>query len=69
MRVWQPGGHLMRERGAHVEDWSWQRTRRRLGALVRLGQPRDPLDLRVVEVGRAEGDVLPHAGGEQEWIL
>jgi ABC-type multidrug transport system fused ATPase/permease subunit len=39
MRVWQPGGHLMRERGAHVEDWSWQRTRRRLGALVRLTRP------------------------------
>jgi hypothetical protein len=29
VRVWQPGGHLMRERGAQVEDWSWQRTRRR----------------------------------------
>ncbi len=39
MRVWQPGGHLMRERGAKVEDWSWQRTRRRLGALVRLTRP------------------------------
>jgi ABC-type multidrug transport system fused ATPase/permease subunit len=39
MRVWQPGGHLMRERGAHVEDWSWRRTRRRLGTLVRLTRP------------------------------
>jgi ABC-type multidrug transport system fused ATPase/permease subunit len=39
VRVWQPGGHLMRERGAHVEDWSWQRTRRRLGTLVRLTRP------------------------------
>jgi ABC-type multidrug transport system fused ATPase/permease subunit len=39
MRVWQPGGHLMRERGARVEDWSWQRTRRRLGTLVRLTRP------------------------------
>jgi ABC-type multidrug transport system fused ATPase/permease subunit len=29
----------MRERGARVEDWSWQRTRRRLGALVRLTRP------------------------------
>jgi ABC-type multidrug transport system fused ATPase/permease subunit len=29
----------MRERGAHVEDWSWQRTRRRLGTLVRLTRP------------------------------
>ena len=39
MRVWQPGGHLMRERDARVDDWSWQRTRRRFGALVRLTRP------------------------------
>lgn len=39
MRVWQPGGHLMRERGASVDDWSWARTRRRLGMLVRLTRP------------------------------
>jgi ABC-type multidrug transport system fused ATPase/permease subunit len=39
VRVWQPGGHLMRERGARVEDWSWQRTRRRLGTLFRLTRP------------------------------
>src|ERR671935_1990188 len=39
MRVWQPGGHLMRERGAEVEDWSWARTRRRLAALARLTAP------------------------------
>jgi ATP-binding cassette subfamily B protein len=39
MRVWQPGGHLMRERGAQVEDWSWRRTRRRLGTLARLTLP------------------------------
>jgi len=39
MRVWQPGGHLMRERGARVEDWSWRQTRRRLGTLVRLTRP------------------------------
>ncbi|MDQ2910859.1 MAG: ABC transporter ATP-binding protein, partial [Actinomycetota bacterium] len=39
MRVWQPGGHLMRERGAQVDDWSWERTRRRLGMLVRLTRP------------------------------
>jgi ATP-binding cassette subfamily B protein len=29
----------MRERGARVEDWSWQRTRRRLGTLFRLTRP------------------------------
>jgi ABC-type multidrug transport system fused ATPase/permease subunit len=39
VRVWQPGGHLMQQRGAEVEDWSWRRTRRRLGALVRLTRP------------------------------
>jgi len=36
VRVWQPGGHLMRERTAEVADWSWRRTRRRLGILLRL---------------------------------
>jgi ABC-type multidrug transport system fused ATPase/permease subunit len=39
MRVWQPGGHLMRERGAEVDDWSWARTRRRLATLARLTAP------------------------------
>src|SRR5712691_10562113 len=39
MRVWQPGGHLMRERGATVEDWSWGRTRRRIATLARLTAP------------------------------
>jgi ABC-type multidrug transport system fused ATPase/permease subunit len=39
LRVWQPGSHLMRERGARVEDWSWERTRRRLGMLVSLTRP------------------------------
>jgi ABC-type multidrug transport system fused ATPase/permease subunit len=36
MRVWQPGGHLMRERGAKIEDWSWRSTRRRIGTLARF---------------------------------
>src|ERR671934_1128710 len=36
MRVWQPGGHLMRERGANVEDWSWRSTRRRIATLARF---------------------------------
>jgi ABC-type multidrug transport system fused ATPase/permease subunit len=39
MRVWQPGGHLMQERGATVDDWSWRRTRRRLATLARLTAP------------------------------
>jgi ATP-binding cassette subfamily B protein len=39
MRVWQPGSHLMRDRAAEVEDWSWHSTRRRLGTLIRLTKP------------------------------
>jgi ABC-type multidrug transport system fused ATPase/permease subunit len=39
VRVWQPGGHLMAERGSKVDDWSWRRTRRRLGTLARLTAP------------------------------
>lgn len=39
MKVWQPGSHLSEERGAEVRDWSWRRTRRRLGLLVRLTLP------------------------------
>jgi len=39
VRVHQPGGHLTRARGAEVDDWSWQRTRRRLGTLYRLARP------------------------------
>ncbi|HEX7311829.1 MAG TPA: ABC transporter ATP-binding protein [Gaiellaceae bacterium] len=36
MRVHQPGGHLMRARGATVEDWSWRATVRRVRTLARL---------------------------------
>src|SRR5438552_7182286 len=36
MRVWQPGSHLTMQRTADVRDWSWRRTRRRLGVLGRL---------------------------------
>ena len=39
MRVWQPGGHLMRDRGAKVDDWSWRATARRVSALARLAAP------------------------------
>jgi ABC-type multidrug transport system fused ATPase/permease subunit len=39
MRVHQPGGHLMRGGRAEVDDWSWQRTKRRLTALYRLARP------------------------------
>ncbi len=39
MKVWQAGSHLSDQRGARVDDWSWGRTRRRLGTLVRLARP------------------------------
>ena len=40
MRVWQPGGHLTRNRDAvKVEDWSWQRTAKRVSTLARLAAP------------------------------
>jgi len=39
VRVWQPGGHLMRERGAKVDDWSWRATMRRVSTLARLTAP------------------------------
>jgi ABC-type multidrug transport system fused ATPase/permease subunit len=39
MKVWQPGAHLSDQREAEVEDWSWRRTRHRLGVLARLTLP------------------------------
>jgi len=39
VRVHQPGGHLMRQHGADVQDWSWRKTRRRAGLLWRLMTP------------------------------
>ena len=39
MKVWQPGSHLTQQRGAEVEDWSWQRTAKRVGTLGRLTAP------------------------------
>jgi ATP-binding cassette subfamily B protein len=35
----QPGSHLTQQRGAQVDDWSWARTARRIGVLVRLTAP------------------------------
>ncbi|HEX2293551.1 MAG TPA: ABC transporter transmembrane domain-containing protein, partial [Gaiellaceae bacterium] len=39
MRVWQPGSHLTRDRDTKVDDWSWQRTVRRVSTLARLTAP------------------------------
>jgi ABC-type multidrug transport system fused ATPase/permease subunit len=39
LKVWQPGSHLSEIKDVSVRDWSWRRTRRRLGLLVRLTLP------------------------------
>ncbi len=39
MKVWQHSSHLLDERGAKVDDWSWAQTRRRLKVLLRLARP------------------------------
>jgi ABC-type multidrug transport system fused ATPase/permease subunit len=39
VRVWQPGSHLTRARDVQVDDWSWQRTARRVSTLARLTAP------------------------------
>jgi ABC-type multidrug transport system fused ATPase/permease subunit len=39
VRVRQAGSHLMQERGASVDDWSWAKSRRRLALLWRLTTP------------------------------
>ena len=53
MKVHQPGGHLMRERGASVDDWSWRATARRISTLARLTAPyklRTALVILVIEL-------------------
>ena len=39
MRVWQPGTHLSSIKKVEVDDWSWRRTRRRIGTLAALTKP------------------------------
>src|SRR2546428_9106395 len=39
MGGWQPGTHLSSVKKVEVDDWSWRRTRRRIGALARLSRP------------------------------
>jgi ABC-type multidrug transport system fused ATPase/permease subunit len=39
MKVWQPGSHLTVRRDVSVDDWSWQRTARRISTLARLTAP------------------------------
>jgi len=59
VRVHQPGGHLMRERGAEVADWSWRATRRRFSTLWRLTRPyRGRTGLSVVSLLTATATAL-----------
>jgi ABC-type multidrug transport system fused ATPase/permease subunit len=39
VKVWQAGSHLTVQRDAKVDDWSWQRTARRISTLGRLTSP------------------------------
>jgi ABC-type multidrug transport system fused ATPase/permease subunit len=39
MKIWQAGSHLSAQRDAKVDDWSWQRTARRISTLARLAAP------------------------------
>jgi ABC-type multidrug transport system fused ATPase/permease subunit len=59
VRVHQPGGSMMRERDANVDDWSWGKTRRRLGLLWRLTLPyRSRTALSVVSLLTATATAL-----------
>jgi ATP-binding cassette, subfamily B, bacterial len=39
VKIWQAGSHLTAQRDAKVDDWSWQRTARRVSTLARLTSP------------------------------
>ena len=59
MRVHQAGSHLTQERGAKVDDWSWQTTRRRFGTLWGLTRPyRGRTGLSVVSLLTATATAL-----------
>jgi ABC-type multidrug transport system fused ATPase/permease subunit len=59
MRVHQAGGHLMQQHSAEVDDWSWRKTRRRLGLLWRLTRPyRSRTALSVVSLLTATATAL-----------
>jgi ABC-type multidrug transport system fused ATPase/permease subunit len=84
MRVHQAGGYLMQARGADVDDWSWGKTRRRLGLLWRLTLPyRGRTALSVVSLLTATAtalappylaklaldDAIKHRGGTQLYVV
>src|SRR5919206_128732 len=57
------------ERDAPLADHRVVALRQLVDELVRLREPRDPLDLRVGEIRRSERDVLPDRRREEERIL
>jgi ATP-binding cassette subfamily B protein len=84
MRVYQAGGYLMQARGSDVDDWSWAKTRRRLGLLWRLTLPyRGRTLLSVVSLLTATAtalappylaklaldDAIKHRGGTQLYVV
>ncbi len=84
MRVHQAGGYLTQARGADVDDWSWGKTRRRLGLLWRLTLPyRGRTVLSVVSLLTATAtalappylaklaldDAIKHRGGTQLYVV
>src|ERR1700693_4936875 len=84
MRVHQAGGFLMQARGADVDDWSWGKTRRRLGLLWRLTLPyRGRTALPVLSLLTATAtalappylaklaldDAIKHRGGTQLYVV
>jgi ABC-type multidrug transport system fused ATPase/permease subunit len=84
MRVHQAGGYLMQARGADIDDWSWGKTRRRLGLLWRLTLPyRGRTALSVVSLLTATAtalappylaklaldDAIKHRGGTQLYVV
>jgi ABC-type multidrug transport system fused ATPase/permease subunit len=84
VRVHQAGGYLTQARGADVDDWSWGKTRRRLGLLWRLTLPyRGRTALSVVSLLTATAtalappylaklaldDAIKHRGGTQLYVV
>jgi ATP-binding cassette subfamily B protein len=84
VRLHQAGGYLTQARGADVDDWSWGKTRRRLGLLWRLTLPyRGRTALSVVSLLTATAtalappylaklaldDAIKHRGGTQLYVV
>ena len=84
MRLHQAGSHLMHVRAGEVDDWSWGKTRRRLGLLWRLTLPyRGRTVLSVLSLLTATAtalappylakyaldDAIRHRGGTQLYLV